>query len=79
MNGNVKAQLVRHIHSQVLAQRLDELFEGLTSADVRRRPGAPDLMIAATDMTTGAPFDFAAEPFELICSDLGRPRSPALQ
>jgi len=44
--------------SQILAQRLDELFEGRTFADVRNRPGAPDLMITATDLTTGAPFDF---------------------
>lgn len=57
--------------SQILAQRLDELFEGRTFADVRRRPGAPDLMITATDLTTGAPFDFTAEQFQLICSDLG--------
>lgn len=56
--------------SQVLAQRLDELFEGRTFGDVRRRPGAPDLMITATDLTTGAPFDFTAEQFQLICSDL---------
>lgn len=57
--------------SQILAQRLDELFEGRTFADVRNRPGAPDLMITATDLTTGAPFDFTAEQFRLICSDLG--------
>lgn len=57
--------------SQILAQRLDELYEGRTFADVRRRPGAPDLMITATDLTTGAPFDFTAEQFAVICSDLG--------
>lgn len=57
--------------SQILAQRLEELFEGRTFADVRQRPGAPDLMITATDLTTGAPFDFTAEQFQLICSDLG--------
>ncbi|MFT7772154.1 patatin-like phospholipase family protein [Roseateles sp.] len=57
--------------SQILAQRLDELFEGRTFADVRNRPGAPDLMITATDLTTGAPFDFTSEQFQLICSDLG--------
>ncbi|HCF2686172.1 TPA: patatin-like phospholipase family protein [Pseudomonas aeruginosa] len=56
--------------SQILAQRLDELFEGRTFGDVRRRPGAPDLMITATDLTTGAPFDFTTEQFRLICSDL---------
>jgi NTE family protein len=56
--------------SQILAQRLEELFEGRTFADVRKRHGAPDLMITATDLTTGAPFDFTAEQFQLICSDL---------
>lgn len=57
--------------SQILAQRLDELYGGRTFADVRRRPGAPDLMITATDLTTGAPFDFTEEQFQVICSDLG--------
>lgn len=56
--------------SQILAERLDELYRGMSFADVRRRPGAPELMITATDLTTGAPFDFTAEQFELICSDL---------
>lgn len=56
--------------TQILAQRFDELFEGRTFADVLRRPGAPELMITATDLTTGAPFDFTAEQFRLICSDL---------
>ncbi|MCE4555946.1 patatin-like phospholipase family protein [Roseateles cellulosilyticus] len=57
--------------TQILAQRFDELFEGRTFADVLKRPGAPELMITATDLTTGAPFDFTAEQFQLICSDLG--------
>jgi NTE family protein len=56
--------------SQILAERLDELYRGMRFGDVRRRPGAPELMITATDLTTGAPFDFSAEQFELICSDL---------
>lgn len=56
--------------SQILAQRFDELFQGRTFADVRRRPGAPELMITATDLTSGAAFDFTAEQFQRICSDL---------
>lgn len=56
--------------SQILAQRFDELFQGRTFADVRRRPGAPELMITATDLTSGAPFDFTVEQFQRICSDL---------
>lgn len=56
--------------SQILAQRFDELFQGRTFADMRRRPGAPELLITATDLTSGAPFDFTAEQFQRICSDL---------
>lgn len=56
--------------SQILAQRFEELFEGRTFADVRRRPGAPELMITATDLTSGSAFDFTAEQFRRICSDL---------
>lgn len=56
--------------SQILAQRFDELFQGRTFGDVRRRPGAPELLITATDLTSGAPFDFTAEQFQRICSDL---------
>ncbi len=56
--------------SHLLAERLDTLYRGMTFADVRRRPGAPELIITATDLTTGAPFDFTDEKFELICSDV---------
>lgn len=58
--------------SHILAQRLDELYRGLTFGDLKSRPGAPDLMVTATDLTTGAPFDFTPEQFGLICSDLDR-------
>lgn len=57
--------------TQLLISRLDELYKGKTFDDARKRPGAPDLMITATDLTTGAPFDFTPEQFRLICSDLG--------
>ncbi len=56
--------------TQILAERLDGLYRGMSFADARRRPGAPELMVTATDLTTGAPFDFTAEQFDLICSDL---------
>ncbi|WP_426727543.1 hypothetical protein [Enterobacter cloacae complex sp. 288G10] len=59
--------------SQILAQRLDELFEGRTFGDVRRRPGAPELMITATDLTTGAP---SISP-RAIPANLFRPRCNA--
>jgi NTE family protein len=58
--------------SHILAQRLDELYQGRTFADLRARPNAPDLMVTATDLTTGTPFDFTPEQFGLICSDLDR-------
>lgn len=58
--------------SHILAQRLDELYRGRTFGDLRARPGAPELLVTATDLTTGAPFDFTPEQFALICSDLDR-------
>ncbi|WAC71921.1 patatin-like phospholipase family protein [Roseateles sp. SL47] len=58
--------------THILAQRLDELYQGRTFGDLKARPGAPDLMVTATDLTTGAPFDFTDEQFKLICSDLDR-------
>lgn len=58
--------------SHILAQRLDELYQGRSFGDLRRRPNAPDLMVTATDLTTGTPFDFTPEQFGLICSDLDR-------
>lgn len=57
--------------TQLLMDRLNKLYEGKTFADARRRPGAPDLMITATDLTTGAPFNFTSEQFQLICSAHG--------
>lgn len=56
--------------SHVLAQRLDELYRGSNFGDLKARPGAPELTVTATDLTTGAPFDFTPEQFSLICSDL---------
>jgi NTE family protein len=58
--------------SHILAQRLDELYLGRTFGDLQARPGAPELLVTATDLTTGAPFDFTPEQFGLICSDLDR-------
>lgn len=56
----------------VLAARLDELFLGRTYADLPRHPGAIQLVVAATDLSTGAPFEFTHEQFSRICSDLGQ-------
>jgi NTE family protein len=57
--------------SDVLAAKLDALYRGRTFADLARRPRAPELLVTATDLTTGAPFEFTPEQFALICSDLG--------
>ncbi|MGZ5179556.1 MAG: patatin-like phospholipase family protein [Ramlibacter sp.] len=56
--------------SNVLEQRLDGVFRGVTFGDVRRRRPWPHLLVTATDLTTGAPFEFTPEQFALICSDL---------
>ena len=54
----------------VLAKNLDHLFQGRRFADVAARPGAPLLVVSATDLTTGAPFEFTYEQMALLCSDL---------
>ncbi|MDM0105452.1 patatin-like phospholipase family protein [Variovorax sp. J22R24] len=56
--------------SNVLAERLDELYEGRTFADVEDNPPRTQLIIAATDMSLGTTFEFTREQFALICSDL---------
>lgn len=56
--------------THLLARRLDEIYQGKTYADVERNPRHPQLVIAATDMSLGTPFEFTADQFELICSDL---------
>lgn len=56
----------------VLAEHLDHLFKGRRFADVAARPGAPLLVVSATDLTTGAPFEFTYEQLALLCSDLSK-------
>ncbi len=56
--------------SNVLAEKLDKLYRGKTFADLQARHGGPRLLVTATDLTTGAPFEFTPEQFALICSDL---------
>ncbi|MGM9491060.1 patatin-like phospholipase family protein [Ideonella sp. YS5] len=56
--------------SNVLAERLDVLYRGRTFGDLRNRRGGPDLLVTATDLTTGSAFEFSPEQFALICSDL---------
>lgn len=57
----------------VLAEALDEtLFKGATFSTLASLPGRPYLMIGATDLSTGADFDFTSEQFERLCSSIDR-------
>jgi len=46
------------------------VFRGTTFGDLRRKGPKPHLLVTATDLTTGGPFEFTPEQFSLICSDL---------
>ncbi|PTT41833.1 hypothetical protein DBR23_04850 [Acidovorax sp. HMWF018] len=56
--------------SNVLEERLSALYRGKTFADLAARKSGPRLLVTATDLTTGAPFEFTPEQFALLCSDL---------
>ncbi|WP_020656490.1 patatin-like phospholipase family protein [Massilia niastensis] len=56
--------------SNVLEERLNRLYRGKTFGDLLARRSGPRLLVTATDLTTGAPFEFTPEQFALICSDL---------
>jgi NTE family protein len=56
--------------SDILAQRLDTVFRGTTFGELRRKRPKPRLLVTATDLTTGGPFEFTPEQFALICSNL---------
>ena len=47
------------------------IFNGATFADLKR-PGAPMVVINATDLATGMRFAFAPAYFDLICADLNQ-------
>ena len=57
--------------TQLLAQRLDELYQGKTYADMWARPGRPRLLVSSTDLSLGSSFEFSWDQFTRICSDLG--------
>ena len=56
--------------SNALADSLDVVFRGQTFGDLKAHRRGPRLLVTATDLTTGAPFEFTPEQFALICSDL---------
>jgi predicted acylesterase/phospholipase RssA len=47
-----------------------EVFAGGTYADLIARNRRPFVILNATDMTTGQPFPFMQDQFDLLCSDL---------
>ena len=47
-----------------------EVFGGATYADIIARNRRPFVILNATDMTTGTPFPFIQDQFDLMCSDL---------
>ena len=47
------------------------MFDGATFADLER-PGAPKVIINATDLPTGIRFPFVQGYFDLLCADLGQ-------
>jgi NTE family protein len=47
-----------------------ELFHGARFADLRQRPGAPLVVMNATDMESGEVFAFTPQRFDDLCSDL---------
>lgn len=53
----------------VLAAELDALlFRGATFASLDALPARPYLVIGATDLASGADFDFASDQFDTLCS-----------
>lgn len=55
--------------SDVLPEHLERVYRGTTFGDLRARHARRRLLVTATDLTTGAPFEFTSELFALICSD----------
>lgn len=47
-----------------------ELFDGATYAALIKRGQRPFVVLNATDMTTGTPFPFIQDQFDMMCSDL---------
>lgn len=58
--------------SDLAAEYYDKiLFKGATFADIQKQEG-PFILMNATDLTTGARFDFTQYTFDLLCSDLSK-------
>ena len=67
-----RIQSPRFGRGDLLAEYLDErLFKGVTFGDLSRAPRKPYVTLYASDMVTGARFEFVQEQFDFLCSDLG--------
>lgn len=59
--------------SDLAAEYYDHLlFKGATFADLQARPGRPFLSVNATDVASGARFEFTQDEFDLLQSDLSQ-------
>lgn len=71
-NNLWRIQSPRFGRGDLLSEHLDErLFKGARFADLSRSPRKPFVTIYASDMGTGARFEFVQEQFDFLCSDLG--------
>ena len=59
--------------TELAAEYYDHLlFKGATYADIMAQPGRPFLCVNATDVASGARFEFTQDEFDLIQSDLSQ-------
>jgi len=59
--------------TELAAEYYDHLlFKGATYADIMAQPGHPFLCVNATDVASGARFEFTQDEFDLIQSDLSQ-------
>jgi NTE family protein len=66
-----RIQSTRFGRGDLLAEYLDErLFHGATFEQLSRTPRKPFVVIYASDMSTGARFEFVQDQFDFLCSDL---------
>jgi NTE family protein len=69
--GLWRLQSPRWGRGDLLAELLDEhLFNGATFGDLSRHPRKPFVVIYASDMSTGARFEFVQDQFDFLCSRL---------
>jgi NTE family protein len=66
-----RIQSPRFGRGDLLAEYLDErLFKGATFATLSRAPRKPFVTVYASELSTGARFEFVQEQFDFLCSDL---------